>query len=387
MAGSAHAFTLDEDQREFREVVRRICEERISPRAAEIDATGEFPHDVRAVLAENGLLGLHIPEAYGGAGADAITFAILIEEVARVCASSSLIPGVQKLGTMPILLAGSEEQKKAWLPPLASGEELISYCLSEAGSGSDAAGMASTARRDGDSYVLNGTKSWITGASVADAFVVTAKTDPDAGARGISMFYVRADDPGLSIGKKEDKLGIRGSPTCQVHLDDCRIPADRLIGREGEGFKIALRALDHTRLTIGAQAVGIAQGAIDVAREYVTQREQFGKPIGAFQGVSFMLADMAVETEAARNLVYVAAAKADRGDDDLTLFSAYAKLKAGDVAMKVTTDAVQLLGGYGYTKDYPVERFMRDAKITQIYEGTQQIQRVVIARQLLGRLD
>src|SRR5690606_1039848 len=301
MAGSAHAFTLDEDQREFREVVRRICEERISPRAAEIAATGEFPHDVRAVLAENGLLGLHIPEAYGGAGADAITFAILIEEVARVCASSSLIPGVQKLGTMPILLAGSEEQKKAWLPPLASGEELISYCLSEAGSGSDAAGMASTARRDGDSYVLNGTKSWITGASVADAFVVTAKTDPDSGARGISMFYVRADDPGLSIGKKEDKLGIRGSPTCQVHLDDCRIPADRLIGREGEGFKIALRALDHTRLTIGAQAVGIAQGAIDVAREYVTQREQFGKPIGAFQGVSFMLADMAVETEAARN--------------------------------------------------------------------------------------
>ena len=381
------AFRLDEDQRTFRDVVRRICEERIAPRAAEIDATAEFPHDVRAVLAENGLLGLHIPEAYGGGEADAITFAVLIEEIARVCASSSLIPGVQKLGTMPLLLAAGEEQKKAWLPPLAAGEELISYCLSEAGSGSDAAGMASTARRDGDSYVLNGTKVWITGASVADAFVVTAKTDPDAGPRGISMFYVRADDPGLSIGKKEDKLGIRGSPTCQVHLDDCRVPADRLIGAEGEGLKIALRALDHTRLTIGAQAVGIAQGAIDVAAAYVREREQFGKPIGAFQGVSFMLADMAVETEAARQLVYTAAAKADRGDGDLTLFSAYAKLKAGDVAMKVTTDAVQLLGGYGYTKDYPVERFMRDAKITQIYEGTQQIQRVVIARQLLGRLD
>ena len=384
---ASDAFRLSEDQRTFREVVRKICDDRIAPRAAEIDETAEFPWDVKAVLAENGLLGLHVPEEHGGAGADAVTFAVLIEEVARACASSSLIPGVQKLGSMPILLAASEEQKRAWLPPLAAGDELISYCLSEAGSGSDAAAMRTTARRDGDDYVLNGTKVWITGASVSDAYVVTAKTDPDAGARGISMFYVRADDPGFSVGKKEEKLGIRGSPTCQVHLDDCRIPADRLIGEEGKGFRIALRALDHTRLTIGAQAVGVAQAAVDAAAAYVTEREQFGKPVGAFQGVQFLLADMAMETEAARQLVYVAAAKAERHDDDLPLFSAYAKLKAGDVAMKVTTDAVQLFGGYGYTKDYPVERFMRDAKITQIYEGTQQIQRVVIARQLLGRLD
>jgi hypothetical protein len=380
-------FALTEDQRTFREVVRRICEERVAPRAAQIDAEQEFPWDVKQVFAENGLLGLHIPEEYGGGGADAVTFAILIEEVARVCASSSLIPGVQKLGSMPILLAASDEQKKQWLPPLASGEELISYCLSEAGSGSDAAGMRTTARRDGDGYVLRGTKMWITGAGASSAYVVTAKTDPEAGARGISMFYVRADDPGFSVGKKEDKLGIRGSPTRQVHLDDCRIPADRLIGREGEGFRIALSALDHTRLTIGAQAVGIAQGAIDYAIGYMKEREQFGRPIGAFQGLQFLLADMAMENEAARQLVYVAAGKADRHDPDLTLFSAYAKCKAGDVAMRVTTDAVQILGGYGYVKDYPVERFMRDAKITQIYEGTQQIQRVVIARQLLGRLE
>ncbi len=379
-------FTLSEDHVEFRKVVRQICEDRVGPRAAEIDETAEFPWDVKQVFADNGLLGLHVPEAYGGAGADTLTFAIFVEEVARVCASSSVIPLVQKLGSVPILMGASEDQKQAWFPRIASGEDLISYCISEAGAGSDPAAMLTTARRDGDEYVLNGTKVWISMAGPSSLYTVLAKTDPAAGARGVSAFLVRKDDPGFSVGKKEDKLGIKGSPTCQVHFDDCRIPADRLIGTEGKGFTYAMQAFDHTRLVVGAQAVGIAQGAIDVATAYMKEREQFGKPIGAFQGLQFMLADMAIETQAARQLVYAAAAKADRGDADLTLFSSMAKCKAGDVAMAVTTDAVQVLGGYGYVKDYPVERFMRDAKITQIYEGTQQIQRVVIARQLLGRL-
>ena len=379
-------FALDADQQSFRDVVRQIAVDRIAPRAAEIDEKAEFPWDVKEVLASNGLLGLHVPEAYGGAGADTLTFALLVEEVARVCASSSVIPLVQKLGSVPLLVGASEEQKQAWFPRIASGEDLISYCISEAGAGSDPASMLTTARRDGDAYVLNGTKVWISMAGVSRLYTVLAKTDPDAGARGVSAFLVRADDPGFSVGKSEDKLGIKGSPTCQVHFDDCRIPADRLVGEEGKGFTYAMQAFDHTRLIVGAQAVGIAQGAIDFATGYMREREQFGKPIGSFQGLQFMLADMAMETEAARQLVYAAAAKADRGDADLTLFSAYAKCKAGDVAMKVTTDAVQILGGYGYVKDYPVERYMRDAKITQIYEGTQQIQRVVIARQLLGKL-
>jgi alkylation response protein AidB-like acyl-CoA dehydrogenase len=379
-------FTLSEEHRAFRDVVRKLADDRIAPRAAEIDATAEFPWDVAKVLAENGLLGLHIPEEYGGAGADTLTFALLVEEIARVCASSSVIPLVQKLGSMPILMGASHEQKQQWFPAIASGERLISYCISEAGAGSDPASMLTTAVRDGDEWVLNGTKVWISMAGPSEVYTVLAKTDPSAHAKGISAFYVRKDDPGFSIGKKEDKLGIKGSPTCQVHFDDCRIPADRLIGEENRGFLLAMQAFDHTRLVVGAQAVGIAQGAIDFCIGYLKEREQFGRPIGSFQGLQFMLADMAMETEAARQLVYTAAAKADRGDDDLTLFSAYAKCKAGDVAMRVTTDAVQMLGGYGYTTDYPVERMMRDAKITQIYEGTQQIQRVVIARQLLGRL-
>jgi alkylation response protein AidB-like acyl-CoA dehydrogenase len=379
-------FALTEDHRTFRDVVRKICEDRIAPRAAEIDEKAEFPWDIAQVLAENGLLGLHIPEEYGGSGADTVTFALLVEEVARVCASSSVIPLVQKLGTVPILIGASDEQKKDWLPPIASGEVLISYCISEAGAGADPASMVTTAKRDGDSWVLNGTKVWISMAGPSTAYTVLAKTDPSAGAKGVSAFLVRSDDLGFSVGKSEDKLGIKGSPTCQVHFDDCRIPVDRLIGVEGKGFTYAMQAFDHTRLVVGAQAVGIAQGAIDASIAYMKEREQFGKPIGSFQGLQFMLADMAMETEAARQLVYAAAAKADRGDPDLTLFSAFAKCKAGDVAMKVTTDAVQIFGGYGYVKDYPVERMMRDAKITQIYEGTQQIQRVVIARQLLGRL-
>jgi len=379
-------FDLSGDHVEFRDVVRRIAAERIAPRAAEIDATAEFPWDVKEVLAENGLLGLHIPEEYGGAGADAVTFALLTEEIARVCGSSSVIPLVQKLGSMPILVGGSDAQQRAWLPAIASGEDLVSYCLSEPGAGSDAAAMTTRAMRDGDGWVLDGTKVWISMAGASSAYTVLAKTDPSAGARGVSAFYVRADDPGFSVGKKEEKLGITGSPTCAVHFDSCRIPGDRLIGEEGRGFTYAMQAFDHTRLVVGAQAVGLAQGAIDVCIGYLREREQFGQPIGSFQGLQFMLADMAMETEAARRLVWTAAAKADRGDPDLTLFSAYAKCKAADVAMRVTTDAVQLLGGNGYTKDYPVERMMRDAKITQIYEGTNQIQRVVMARQLLGRL-
>ena len=378
-------FALSDDHREFQKVIRQIAGERIAPRAAEIDETAEFPWDVKQVMAENGLLGLHIPEEYGGAGADTLTFALLVEEVARVCASSSVIPLVQKLGTVPLLMGASEEQKKDWLPSIATGEDLISYCLSEPGAGSDAAAMTTSARRDGDEWVLNGTKVWISMAGASSRYTVLAKTDPSAGAKGVSAFFVHADDPGFSVGKKEDKLGIKGSPTCQVHFDDCRIPADRLVGEEGRGFTYAMQAFDHTSLVVGAQAVGIAQGAIDVATAYMKEREQFGKPIASFQGLQFLLADMAMETEAARQLVYAAAAKADRRDPDLTLFSAYAKCKAGDVAMKVTTDAVQILGGYGYVRDYPVERMMRDAKITQIYEGTNQIQRVVIARQLLGR--
>ena len=379
-------FTLPEEHRSLREMVRRLAEDKIAPRAAEIDESGEFPWDVKEALADNGLLGLHIPEAYGGSGGDTLAFAVMVEEVARVCASSSVIPLVQKLGSMPITMGASEEQKQAWFPSIASGEDLISYCISEADAGSDPASMKSTAVRDGDSYVLNGTKMWISMAGPSSLYTVLAKTDPSAGARGVSAFLVRSDDPGFSVGKAERKMGIKGSPTCQVHFDDCRIPADRLIGEEGKGFTYAMQAFDHTRLVVGAQAVGIAQGAIDFAKGYVAEREQFGKPIGSFQGLQFLLADMQTETDAARLLVYTAAAKADRGDEDLTLYSSMSKLKAGDVAMSVTTDAVQLLGGYGYTRDYPVERMMRDAKITQIYEGTQQIQRVVIARQMLGRL-
>jgi alkylation response protein AidB-like acyl-CoA dehydrogenase len=379
-------FTITEEHRSLREMVRKLAEDKIAPRAAEIDETAEFPWDVKEALAETGLLGLHIGEEHGGSGGDTLAFSIMIEEIARVCASSSLIPLVQKLGSMPLIMGASEEMKQRYFPGIASGEDLISYCLSEPGAGSDAAAMSTQAVRDGDEYVLNGTKIWISMAGPSNLYTVLAKTDPSAGARGVSAFVVHKDDPGFSVGKKEDKLGIQGSPTCAVHFDDCRIPADRLIGEEGKGFRYAMQAFDHTRLVVGAQAVGIAQGAIDFAKGYVKEREQFGKPIGSFQGLQFMLADMQVETDAARALVYIAAAKADRLDDDLTLYSSMAKLKGGDVAMSVTTDAVQLLGGYGYTRDYPVERMMRDAKITQIYEGTQQIQRVVIARQMLGKL-
>ena len=380
---SFDTYRLGEEHTMLRESVRQLADDKIAPRAAEIDETGEFPWDVYEALRKADLLAVHIPEEYGGAGADSIATAIVIEEVARACAASSLIPAVNKLGTMPLLLAASEELKREVLPPVASGEAMFSYALSEREAGSDAAAMRTRAVRDGDAYVLNGSKAWITNAGVSTYYTVMASTDPSKGANGISAFVVHKDDPGFSVGTKERKLGIKGSPTCEIYFEDCTIPASRIVGAEGTGFKTALRTLDHTRLTIGAQAVGIAQGALDATIDYVKDRKQFGKSISDFQGVQFMLADMAMRTEAARQMVYVAAAKAERGEPDLTFVSAAAKVLASDTAMAVTTDAVQLFGGAGYTRDFPVERMMRDAKITQIYEGTNQINRMVIARQLL----
>ncbi len=376
-------YRLPEEHELLRETVRELAEAHIAPRAAEIDATAEFPWDVYETLRKSDFHAIHIPEEYGGAGADSLATVVVIEEIARACASSALIPAVNKLGTMPVLLAGSDELKQQVLPPVARGDAMFSYALSEREAGSDAAAMTARAVRDGDSWVLNGAKSWITNAGVSTYYTVMAKTDPSAGARGISAFVVHKDDPGFSVGPKERKLGIKGSPTCEIYLDDCTIPDDRIIGEPGTGFGTALRTLDHTRLTIGAQAVGIAQGAITAATAYVKERRQFGRPVADFQGVQFLLADMAMKTEAARQLIYVAAARAERGGPDLTFISAAAKCFASDTAMAVTTDAVQLFGGYGYTKDFPVERMMRDAKITQIYEGTNQIQRMVMARQLL----
>lgn len=306
----------------------------------------------------------------------------MIEEVARVCASSSLIPAVNKLGSLPVILSGSEELKKKYLGPLAKGDAMFSYCLSEPDAGSDAAGMKTRAVRDGDFWVLNGVKRWITNAGVSDYYTVMAVTDPEKRSKGISAFVVEKSDPGVSFGAPEKKLGIKGSPTREVYLDNVRIPADRMIGEEGTGFATAMKTLDHTRITIAAQALGIAQGALDYAKGYVKERKQFGKPIAEFQGIQFMLADMAMKISAARALTYQAAAASERGDADLTYLGAAAKCFASDVAMEATTDAVQLLGGYGYTRDYPVERMMRDAKITQIYEGTNQVQRIVMARNL-----
>ena len=376
-------YGLTEEHQLLRQAVRKLAEERIAPRAAEIDETGEYPWDVHEVLKRNDLLALHVPEEYGGAGADRISHSIVVEEVARVCASSSLIVAGNKLGTMGLILSGSAELKQQFLPLVASGEATFSYALSEREAGSDAAAMKTRAVRDGDSWVLNGTKCWITGALVNTHFTVMASTDPSRGPKGISAFVVQKDDPGFSVGTKEKKLGIKGSPTSEIYFENCTIPADRIIGEEGTGFITALKTLDHTRSMIGAQAVGIAQGALDASIAYVKERQQFGKAVAEFQGVQFMLADMAMKVEAARHLVYAANASAERGDADLTFLSSASKCFASDTAMSVTTDAVQLFGGYGYTRDFPVERMMRDAKITQIYEGTNQIQRMVMARALL----
>jgi alkylation response protein AidB-like acyl-CoA dehydrogenase len=382
------AYALSEEHNALRESVRQLAEDKIAPYAAEVDEHARFPQEALDALIKADLHAVHIPEAYAGAGADAIATVIVIEEVARVCASSSLIPAVNKLGTMPVLLAGSPDLKQRYLPPVARGEAMFSYALSEPEAGSDAAGMRARAVRDAGGYVLNGTKRWITNAGVSAYYTVMAATDPAAGPSGISAFVVEKGDEGFSFGAPERKLGIKGSPTRELYFDNCVIPADRLVGEEGAGLHIALATLDHTRITIAAQALGIAQGALDYATGYVKERRQFGRPVADFQGVQFMLADGAMKLEAARQLTYAAAAKSDRamaGETvaDLTFFSSACKCFASDVAMEVTTDAVQLLGGYGYVKDYPVERMMRDAKITQIYEGTNQIQRVVMARQLL----
>ncbi len=372
----------------LRETIRSLAEAKIAPYAAEVDEQGRFPQEALDALVGADLHAVHVPEGYGGAGADALATVIVIEEVARVCASSSLIPAVNKLGSAPVILSGSDELKRRYLTPLAKGDAMFSYCLSEPDAGSDAAGMKTRAVRDGDGWVLNGVKRWITNAGVSDFYTVMAVTDPEKRSKGISAFVVEKSDQGVSFGAPEKKLGVKGSPTREVYLDDVRVPADRIIGEEGTGFATAMRTLDHTRITIAAQALGIAQGALDYAKGYVRERKQFGKPIGDFQGVQFMLADMAMKLEAARQLTYAAAARSERvalgggAGEQLTFYGAAAKCYASDAAMEITTDAVQLLGGYGYTRDYPLERMMRDAKITQIYEGTNQVQRIVMARNL-----
>ena len=379
-------FTISEDHEELREAVRNVAENKIAPHAAEVDETSAFPQAAYEALVASDFHAPHIGEEYDGVGADALATCIVIEEIARVCASSSLVPAVNKLGTLPLILAASDELKARYLPPVARGEAMFSYALSEREAGSDSASMRCRARADGDDWVLTGQKSWVTNAGVSAFYTVLAVTDPD-GKRGsnVSAFVVEKSDAGFSFGEPEKKMGIKGSPTRDLLFEGCRIPGDRIIGAPGEGLHIALATLDHTRVTIGAQAVGIAAGALDFALGYVKERTQFGKKIAQFQGVQFMLADMAMKLEAARQMVYVAAAKSQRGDADLSFFGAAAKCFASDVAMEVTTDAVQLLGGAGYVKDFPVERMMRDAKITQIYEGTNQIQRIVMARALLRR--
>jgi alkylation response protein AidB-like acyl-CoA dehydrogenase len=380
----APTFSLTDTQRQFRDTLRQFCEEQVAPHATEADRSATYPWKSFEACRRMELPALGIPEAYGGAGADHVTQAIMVEELARVCASTSVTLLISKLGMIPIMNWGSEELKQKYLPRVASGEAQASYCLSEADAGSDVAAMRCRAVRDGDSYVLNGSKYWITNAGISDTYTVFAKTDPDAGHRGISCFLVEADW-GVKVAKHEDKLGLRGSPTGEILFEDVRVPAANLIGEEGRGFHIAMHTLDRSRPTIGAQAVGIAQGAIDYAAGYMQQRQAFGGPIAEMQGLRFMLADMAIRTEAARTLVYRACSMVDSDPaGELTMFGAMAKCFASDAAMSVTTDAVQLLGGYGFTKDFPVERFMRDAKITQIYEGTNQIQRVVIAKQLLS---
>lgn len=378
-------YALTEEHQAIREAVRALADAKIAPFAAAVDEEARYPQEAADALLAADFHAPHVPEEYGGAGADALATVIVIEEVARACVSSSLIPAVNKLGSLPVQISGGEEIKKKYLTKLAAGEGGFSYCLSEPDAGSDAGGMKTKAVRDGDGWVLNGVKRWITNAGESEYYTVMAVTDAEKGTRGgISAFVVERSDEGVTFGAPEKKLGIKGSPTREVYFDNVRIGHDRMIGEEGTGFATAMKTLDHTRVTIAAQAVGVAQGALDYALEYAKERQQFGKSISEFQGLQFLLADMGMKVEAARQLTYAAAARSERGDKDLTFFGASAKCFASDVAMQVTTDAVQVLGGYGYTRDYPVERMMRDAKITQIYEGTNQVQRIVMARQLLA---
>ncbi len=374
-------YKLPEEYEALRETVRALADKKIAPHAHDVDANARFPQEAADALQSAGLAAAHVPTEFGGEGADALAVVIIIEEVARVCASSSLIPAVNKLGSVPLMLGGNAEQKKRWLTELAKGRG-FSYCLSESEAGSDAASMKTRAVKNGDGWVINGSKKWISHAGISDFYTVLASTDPEKGSKGITAFIVEKSDPGVSFGAPEKKMGFKGSPTREVYLDNVAIGDDRRISEVGGGFGLAMQTLDHTRITIAAQALGIAQGALEVASKYAKERKQFGKAIFDFQAVQFMLADMAMEIAAARELTYAAAARSERGEKDLTFFSAASKCFATDVAMKVTTDAVQVLGGYGYVSDHPVERMMRDAKLTQIYEGTNQIQRLVMARNL-----
>ncbi len=377
-------YALPDEHVALRAAVSDLVADKVAPYAAAVDEDARFPQEAYDALRAADLHAVHVPTEYGGNGADALATCIVIEEVARGCAASSLIPAVNKLGSLPILLAGTDAQKQTWLAPLAAGRALFCYALSERESGSDVASMRTRATWDGDAWLLNGVKCWVTNAGEGDSYVVFAVTEQEA-PRGqhISAFVVSKEDVGVSFSPSERKLGIKGSPTREVHLENVRLPADRLLGQRGQGMQIAMRTLDHTRVTIAAQAVGIAQGALELSASYVKERQQFGRAVAEFQGVQFMLADMAMKLEAARQLTYAAAGRSERADADLTYFSAAAKCFASDTAMQVTVDAVQLLGGYGYTRDFPAERLMRDAKITQIYEGTNQVQRIVLARELM----
>ncbi len=386
---SEYTYGLTEDQLAIREHVREVTRRYIEPRAAEIDERAEFPQDIRELLAEKDIFALPFREEHGGTGTGTTALLIAIEEMAKACGTSALMLAVQELGALPIKLAGTEAQQQQYLPRLASGEWLAAYGLTEPESGSDSASMRTTARLEGDEWVLNGSKRFITNGGVADVYVIFAKTDPDAGHRGISAFIVEATAPGFSVGKLEHKMGIRGSTTAELHFDDCRVPADAILGEPGSGFPLAMQVLDRSRPGIAAQALGHAQGALDYAGRYLLQREQFGKPLARQQGLQFMLADMQVKCTAGRELLYKVGWMIDTGAprEELTSYSAMAKLFCSDMAMEVTTDAVQLLGGYGYVSEYPVERLMRDTKITQIYEGTNQVQRIVISRLLLAELE
>ncbi len=375
---------VSEDEQAMIAAIRELAQERVAPRAAEIDHTGDFPWDMKELLAQQDILAMPFPAEYGGLESSEQAICMAIEELSRCCATTGLLLAVQQLGAMPILLAGNEKQKRTYFPRLASGEWMAAFGLTEAGSGSDAAAMKTFAVRDGDKYILNGSKRFITNGGLAQVNSIFAITDKSKGTRGISAFIVEKNSPGFSVGRIEDKMGIKGSQTAELIFTDCQVPAENLLGQEGEGFKIAMRTLDRTRIGIGAQALGIAQGALDLAVAYSKQRIQFNRPIADNQGIQFMLADMATKVEASRLLVYNAAEMLDRGDERFGHYSAMAKLFASDSAMAVTNDAIQILGGYGYMKEYPAERMMRDAKITQIYEGTNQIQRLVIARALLS---
>ena len=374
-------FDLPSEYKELRASVRALSEKEIAPHAQAVDEDHRFPQEAKVALIKSGLYAAHVPTEYGGDGADALATVLIIEEVARACGSSSLIPAVNKLGSMPLILGGNEEQKKRWLPRLLKGEG-FSYCLSESEAGSDASAMRTKVERSGDGWVLNGSKKWITNAGESELYSVVAQSDPSLGTKGITAFVVEKSDPGVSFGAPEKKMGMRGSPTREVYFDNVQLSDDRRISEVGQGFALAMNTLDHTRITIAAQAIGLAQGAFDVATKYAHERQQFGKPIFDFQAVQFMLADMAMNIEAARLLTYSAAIKSENNEKDLRFFSAASKCFASDIAMKVTQDAIQVLGGYGYVTDYPVERMMRDTKLTQIYEGTNQIQRIVMARNL-----